>query len=86
MEKIVILFIPAVLVILFIRLLAVPMRLIIRLAIHGFFGFLSLWILCSISPYTGVRIPINLITVLIAGALGAPGIGILGFLAVSGVG
>lgn len=84
MEKIAVLFIPAVLMILFVRLLAVPMQLLFRLAIHGLFGFLCLWILNSIGPHTGILIPINLATVLIAGLLGAPGIGILGFLAISG--
>lgn len=84
MEKFVILIIPAILAVLFLRLLAVPMRFLFRLGIHALFGFLCLWLLGSISMFTGVLIPINLVTVLTAGTLGAPGIGLLALLAIMG--
>ena len=85
MEKFVILIIPAILVVLFLRLLAVPMRFLFRLGIHVFFGFVCLWLLNAIAGFTGVLFPINLITVLVAGTLGAPGIGVLALLAIMGL-
>lgn len=81
-ENFVILLIPAISFILFIRLLAVPMRLLFRFAVHAVFGFISLWILNSIGIFTGIRFPVNLITILIAGVLGAPGIEVLALFAV----
>ena len=81
MEKFVILLIPAILFVLFLRLLAVPMRFLFRLGIHAVFGFVCLWLLNTIAVFTGILFPINLITVLIAGTLGAPGIGVLAVLA-----
>lgn len=86
MEKFVIILIPAILVILFLRLLAVPMRFLFRLGIHAAFGFVCLWLLNAISGFTGVLFPINLITVLVAGSLGAPGIGVLAVLALMSIG
>lgn len=85
MEKFVILLIPAILAVLFLRLLAVPMRLLFRLGIHAFFGFVCLWLLNAIAGFTGILFPINLITVLVAGTLGAPGIGMLAVLAIMGM-
>lgn len=84
MVNFVILLIPAIFVILFLRLLAVPMRFLFRLGIHAVFGFLTLWLLNSIAGFTGVLFPMNLVTVLIAGTLGAPGIGVLALLAIMG--
>ncbi len=85
MEKIVILLIPAIFAVLFLRLLAVPMRFLFRLGIHAVLGFLCLWLLNAIAIFTGVLFPINLITVLVAGTLGAPGIGVLALLAIMGI-
>ena len=82
MEKFVILIIPAILAVLFLRLLAVPMRLLFRLGIHAFFGFVCLWLLNAIAGFTGI---LFLITVLVAGTLGAPGIGMLAVLSIMGM-
>ena len=61
------------------------MRFLFRLGIHAFFGFVCLWLLNAIAGFTGVLFPINLITVLVAGTLGAPGIGVLALLAIMGM-
>ncbi len=82
MEKIVTLLIPALLAVSLIRLLMLPMKLIGKLAIHSGCGFLCLWLLNSIAPFTGILFPINAVTVLIAGILGLPGIGVMALLAV----
>ncbi len=82
MEEIVTLLIPVLLAVSLIRLLVLPIKLIWKLAIHSGCGFVCLWLLNSISAFTGILFPINAFTALIAGILGLPGIGILALLAV----
>ena len=52
-----------------------------KLAIHAGCGFLCLWLLNTVSPYSGIVFPVNAVTVLIAGVLGLPGIGLMALLA-----
>lgn len=63
-----------------IRVMMTPIRWGWKLLIHGLCGFACLWLLNIISPYTGLVFPINLVTVLTAGILGIPGIGVLALL------
>lgn len=83
MEKIVTLLIPSLLAVSLIRLLLMPMKLLVKLAIHSGCGFLCLWLLNMVAPFTGILFPINAVTVLFAGILGLPGIGLLALLAVT---
>ena len=80
MENIISLLIPALLGVLLVRLLILPLKFTCKAAIHGTFGFLCLWILNSVSGYTGMYMPINAVTVLIAGLFGVPGMGLLALL------
>ena len=82
MEKLAILVIPVLIAILLIRILFMPIRLLCKLSLHSACGFLCLWMLNTIAPFTGVLLPINSITVLTAGILGLPGISIIALLAV----
>lgn len=82
MENAALLLIPALLAVVLIRLLMLPMKWIFKLALHSAAGFLCLWLLNTVAPFTGVTFPINGVTVLTAGFLGLPGIGILAVLAV----
>ena len=82
MEEFVALAIPALLAVFLVRMLLMPMKLIFRIAIHSGCGFLCLWLLNTVSGFTGVAFPINAATVLIAGTLGLPGIGLLAVLGV----
>lgn len=82
MEEIVALLIPALLAVFLIRLLLLPMKMAFRVAIHSGCGFLCLWLLNTVSGFTGIAFPINAATVLIAGTLGLPGIGLLAVLGV----
>ena len=82
MEKIVTLLVPALLTILLVRVLLLPLKAIYKIAIHSGCGFVCLWLLNTITPFTGIAFPMNAITVLIAGILGLPGIGLLAILAV----
>lgn len=82
MEEIITLLIPAMLAVVLVRLLLIPMKLVFKIGLHSACGFLCLWLLNAISMFTGIFFPINAVTVLIAGFLGLPGIGVMALLAV----
>jgi len=77
MENVTALLIPALLTVFAIRLLLLPMKFLTKCIVHGLCGFLCLWLLNSVSGFTGLYFPINAVTVLIAGFLGVPGIGLM---------
>ena len=77
MENILSVLIPVALVLVLLRVLALPIRWSVKLLINGGCGFLCLWLLNWISGFTGVFFPINPITAAIAGFLGLPGIALL---------
>lgn len=82
MENFVALLIPLLLGLVLLRLLLLPLKWVVKLVIHSGCGFLCLWLLNTVSPFTGIAFPINGVTVLTAGILGLPGIGLLAVLAV----
>lgn len=59
------------------RLLAAPIRAGWKLLLHGGCGFLCLWLINTTQSFTGIAIPINAVTVLVAGVLGLPGMALL---------
>ena len=83
MENFVTLLIPAFLSVVLIRMLLLPMKFLCRLALHSGCGFLCLWLLNTVSGITGIYLPVNAITVLIAGLLGVPGIGLIALLEIA---
>ena len=82
MENWIPLLISALLAGILVRLLLLPLGWMLKLVIHSGCGFLCLWLLNTVSGTTGIVFPINAVTVLIAGILGLPGIGVLALLAV----
>ncbi len=64
-----------------VRCLLLPIRWFWKIGINSLSGFLCLWLLNSVSAFTGVYIPLNAVTVAVAGFLGLPGIGVLTLLA-----
>ena len=68
------LLIPLLLVGLLLRLMATPIRWFWKLFLNSACGFLCLWLLNSVSGFTGFTFPINYVTALVAGFLGLPGI------------
>ena len=82
MENWITLLIPALLALVLVRLLLLPLRSILKLAVHSGCGFLCLWLLNTVSGFTGIAFPMNAVTILVAGILGLPGIGLLAVLAV----
>ena len=82
METWITLLIPSLLALVLVRLLLLPLKFVLKLAIHSGCGFLCLWLLNTVSGFTGIAFPMNAVTVLTAGILGLPGIGLLALLAV----
>ena len=82
MEKMVTLLIPVLLALILVRLLLLPVRFLLKIGLHSGCGFLCLWLLNTVTPFTGIAFPMNAVTVLTAGILGLPGIGLLAVLAV----
>lgn len=80
METFVTLLIPALLTLLLIRLIFLPLQGLIKLGLHAGLGLLCLLLLNSVSGFTGIYLPVNGVTVLIAGFFGVPGIGIIALL------
>ena len=82
MESFVALLIPALLALILVRLLFLPLKWVLKLSIYSGCGFLCLWLLNTVAPFTGIAFPMNAVTVYTAGVLGLPGIGLLAILAV----
>lgn len=80
MENFVALLIPALLTLVLIRLLFLPLQGLLKLILHAGLGLVCLGLLNSVSGFTGLYLPLNAVTVLIAGFLGVPGIGIIALL------
>ena len=80
METFTALLIPALLGIFALRLLVKPLGWLLKTALHGVCGFLCLWLLNTVSGFTGVFLPINAVTISAAGFLGIPGVLLLIFL------
>lgn len=82
MEKYATLLVPALLAVILVRMLLLPLKFVWKIAIHSGCGFVCLWLLNTVVPFTGIAFPMNAVTILIAGTLGLPGIGLLALLAV----
>lgn len=80
MENYLTILIPVLLGFLLLRLLIAPIRLGAKLGFHALLGFLCLWLLNSVSGITGLYLPINAVTALIAGIFGVPGLGLIALL------
>ncbi|MEG6584223.1 pro-sigmaK processing inhibitor BofA family protein [Dendrosporobacter sp. 1207_IL3150] len=56
------------------RVFLMPLKLIFRLIYNGIIGGIMLWVVNLIGGYVGFTIGINVITALVAGFLGIPGV------------
>ena len=80
MANFVSLLLPLVLVWLLLRLMVLPIHWFWKVFLNSCSGFLCLWLLNSVSVFTGLIFPVNSVTVVIAGFLGLPGIALLALL------
>lgn len=74
MENILTLLIPVVVGILVLKLFFSQIGCLWKIVVNSASGFICLWLLNLISGFTGIVFEINLVTVLLAGFLGIPGI------------
>ena len=72
--------IPILMGLILFRLVLMPLKLIWKVGLHTGCGFLCLWLLNSISVFTGIAIPVNAVTALVAGFFGVPGMGLMALL------
>ncbi len=77
MENFAVLLVPALMLCILLRLIALPIRWFWKLSINSACGFLCLWLLNSVATFTNLYFPVNAVTVVVAGFLGLPGIGVL---------
>ncbi|QJW48696.1 pro-sigmaK processing inhibitor BofA [bacterium BFN5] len=56
------------------RIFLMPLKLIFRFIYNGIIGGIMLWVVNLVGGYIGFTIGINVITALIAGFLGIPGV------------
>ena len=80
MENFVSILIPLLLLTLVLKVMVLPIRWFWKLFVNSACGFLCLWLLNSVSGYTGLLFPINAVTAVVTGFLGLPGIGLLAIL------
>ena len=80
MENFVSILIPLLLVCILLRLMLAPLHWMWKIFLNSRCGFLCLWLLNTISGFTGLHFPINIVTAAVAGFLGLPGIAILAIL------
>ncbi|MDS1030492.1 pro-sigmaK processing inhibitor BofA family protein [Bacillota bacterium LX-D] len=56
------------------KILVKPIKLAFKIGINSLFGILLLWGYNFLGNYIGIVIPINVLTVLVSGFLGIPGL------------
>ena len=74
MTEYIVLIFAAIAVIIVAKLLAWPIKKIIKLAINVGLGVLMIYLVNTFGGAIGITIPFNIVTALIAGAFGAPGV------------
>ena len=62
------------LLILFIRIIRLPLQLLFKLILHAAVGFLALFVFNFLGSYIGVSLEINLFRAIVTGVLGVPGV------------
>ena len=77
MENFMSLLIPAVLIFGTLRVIALPIKWFWKIFLNSTCGFVCLWLLNTVSGFTGLLFPINAVTAAVAGFLGLPGIALL---------
>lgn len=77
MENVLGILIPVVLIVVVLKIISMPVKLLGKLVINSVSGLICLWLLNWLAGFTGIVFPINLVTVVIAGFLGLPGIVLL---------
>jgi len=60
-----------------VKFLLTPVRLVVKILVHAAMGFIILWLINTFGGPVGFFLPINGVTIAVAGFLGIPGIALL---------
>lgn len=74
MTEYVVLIFAAIAVIIVAKMLAWPVKKIIKLAVNVVLGIIMIYLVNTFGMTLGIKIPFNIVTALIAGILGVPGV------------
>lgn len=77
MTEYVVLIFAAIAVIIVAKMLAWPVKKIMKLAVNVVLGILMIYLVNTFGMTIGIKIPFNFVTALIAGVLGVPGVIVL---------
>ena len=74
MSEIPALLIGALILVLFWKLLSVPLKFVWKMSCNALLGWLMLWVVNSLTAWTGVAVPVTFWTALGVGVFGIPGL------------
>ena len=74
MTEYIVLIFAAIAVVIVAKMLAWPVKKIIRLAVNVVLGIIMIYLVNTFGMVVGIKIPFNIVTALIAGILGVPGV------------
>lgn len=77
MTEYVVLIFAAIAVVIVAKMLAWPVKKIIKLALNVILGVIMIYLVNTFGMNVGIKIPFNFVTALIAGILGVPGVIVL---------
>ncbi|MDD2496715.1 MAG: pro-sigmaK processing inhibitor BofA family protein [Desulfitobacteriaceae bacterium] len=60
------------------KIIFMPLKVVFKIIINSAIGFILLWLINTFGGLIGFFLPINIVTILITGFLGIPGIILLG--------
>ncbi|MBQ8379747.1 MAG: pro-sigmaK processing inhibitor BofA family protein [Clostridia bacterium] len=74
MTEYIVLIFAAIAVVIVAKMLAWPVKKIIKLAVNVVLGIIMIYLVNTFGMVVGIKIPFNIVTALIAGILGVPGV------------
>ena len=74
MTEYIVLIFAAIAVVIVAKMLAWPVKKIIKLAVNVVLGIIMIYFVNTFGMVVGIKIPFNIVTALIAGILGVPGV------------
>lgn len=74
MTEYIVLIFAAIAVVVVAKMLAWPVKKIVKLAVNVLLGILMIFLVNTFGMSIGIKIPFNIVTALIAGILGVPGV------------
>lgn len=77
LTNVLIIILAVILIVCFLKLLKKPLKLVFKLLLNTFFGFIALVLINLLGAFIGISIGINWLNSLIVGVFGVPGVAVL---------